>query len=246
MRDLLNVVHTWDESVSYVHTTIFWREDNKIYSADHPKPTFDLKTLVGDLVPHSHLYPIVHPSYFLASSISRETAYVKAPNLVGYEKDSPNFGSNMVTEIKACQAIRAQPHPNLAEYQGCICEDGYVVGLCFKRYETNLRDAVRNSRKLDYAAVLEGIRSGVKHLHSLGLVHNDIKPSNIMIDENDTGVLIDFDSCYPNGSEFPETSKQGTVGWTRDGEFSEWENDFYSLEKVTEWLSTELAGTSAL
>jgi serine/threonine protein kinase len=31
---------------------------------------------------------------------------------------------------------------------------------------------------------------GIKHLHSLGLVHNDINPSNIMLDEHGIPVII--------------------------------------------------------
>ena len=42
---------------------------------------------------------------------------------------------------------------------------------------------------------LEDILKGIRHLHSLGLVHNDINPANIMLDNNGTAVLIDFDSC---------------------------------------------------
>lgn len=41
---------------------------------------------------------------------------------------------------------------------------------------------------------LEGILAAIKHLHSLGTVHNDINPANIMLDEDDTLNLIDFDS----------------------------------------------------
>ena len=30
--------------------------------------------------------------------------------------------------------------------------------------------------------IVQGIRDGVAHLHPLGLVHNDLNPSNVMVD----------------------------------------------------------------
>jgi len=58
-------------------------------------------------------------------------------------------------------------------------------------------DFCRGARTPRIDHYLEGIASGVGHMHSLGLIHNDIDPSNIMITEDDSPVVIDFDSCLP-------------------------------------------------
>jgi serine/threonine protein kinase len=55
------------------------------------------------------------------------------------------------------------------------------------------------------------IRNGISHIHSLGFAHNDINPSNIMFDDNNTLVIIDFDLCLPFESILT-TTKQ-TPGW---------------------------------
>jgi len=39
---------------------------------------------------------------------------------------------------------------------------------------------------------LEQILSALEHIHKMGILHLDIKPSNIMIDQNDNAILIDF------------------------------------------------------
>ena len=46
----------------------------------------------------------------------------------------------------------------------------------------------------DYSGALAGIESGIRHLYSLGLVYNNINPSNIMLDGNQV-IIIDFSSC---------------------------------------------------
>jgi len=73
--------------------------------------------------------------------------------------------------------------------------------------------------------IIREILFSLKDLHSLGLIHRDVKPENIMFDEpartqtrsyERTLKLIDFDSCVPWDPN-PRTSKphlfQGTHGY---------------------------------
>ncbi|KAJ5583078.1 hypothetical protein N7535_001698 [Penicillium sp. DV-2018c] len=61
-----------------------------------------------------------------------------------------------------------------------------------------MKRILRSTRQVtDYSCVLAGVESGLKHLHPLGLVHKDINPSNITIDNHRT-IIIDFGSCRSN------------------------------------------------
>lgn len=62
-------------------------------------------------------------------------------------------------------------------------------GSLGKRHLTSVRP-----RGGDYSDVLAGVERGIRHLPGLGWVHNDINPSNIMLD-GDEGVVIDFGLC---------------------------------------------------
>ncbi|QRV90664.1 Serine/threonine-protein kinase [Ceratobasidium sp. AG-Ba] len=101
---------------------------------------------------------------------------------------------------------------------------------------TTLQHAVEASENLQYHAIMQDIRDGVEHLHSLGLVHNDINPTNIMVDENGRGVLVDYDSCRRDGEEIPLGCKGGSIGWCPDIDMSERKNDLDCIDKVEEWL----------
>lgn len=76
---------------------------------------------------------------------------------------------------------------------------------------------------------------GIRHLHSLGLVHNDINPRNIMVDDSDRAVIIDFDTCYHQGQKLGP--KAGTWGWFMEGvEYASVDNDFFGLSKLREYM----------
>lgn len=114
--------------------------------------------------------------------------------------------------------------------------EGRIKGLCLAKYEKTLADCLKSQDpKLDPEKCLSGIRSGIEHLHELGLVHNDINPTNIMFRLDYTPVIIDFDSCEKEGS-VPEF-KTGTPGWDdMDATTARRENDLGALEKLTNAL----------
>jgi len=79
--------------------------------------------------------------------------------------------------------------------------------FCQVRHEFVRKVTTKDSRPFDTDLVLRGIQEGIQHLHSLGLIHCDINPANIVMDEGDTPVIVDFDSCRRKGEEL------GFQGW---------------------------------
>ncbi|KAI0309543.1 kinase-like domain-containing protein [Amylostereum chailletii] len=126
------------------------------------------------------------------------------------------------------------PHPNIGEYRGCILAHGRIKGLCFKRYGTDLYCAKRDGYDFDADRVMEGLRAGLAHLHGLGYIHNDLNPSNVVLDSDGQAVIVDFGSCVPKGE--PMTLSLGTPPWTNGAEIASEENDFYGLEKIDDWI----------
>ena len=84
---------------------------------------------------------------------------------------------------------------------------------------------------------LGGILEGIRHLHSLGLVHNDITPSNIMLDDDGTLVLINFYSCRKVGELLRETKTKRTHGWhDPDVKTASEKNDLDAFSELQTWL----------
>ena len=191
--------------------------------------------------------PAVQPSWTVASE---QGYYIKTPSLFDYA-GTLDLERQILREVETCEILGNHPHPNIASYGGCRETRGRVSGLCFKRYVSTLASKV-NPRHLNKSAFLlsgrshvddtmraqlDGVLGGIHHLHSLGLVHNDITPANIMLEEDGTWVIIDFDSCRHVGEVLRGTGVKRTYGWhDPDVTVSSEKNDLDALDELRVWL----------
>lgn len=231
-----------DGDLSFSHTKIILREGYQYYYAVtsrryHCNAEVDPSELSPVPIRTSKVWP-PFPSHFTrAPEPLPSNCHVKRPSLLYYADTaaSTELSNALLNEAQVCEILRANPHPNIAQYLGCIVENNHILGLCFVKYGMNLLERVRkDSRPFDTDLLLCGIQDGIRHLHSLGLIHCDINPANILMNE-DTPVIGDFDSCQRKGDKLGP--KAGTRGWTReDFDFAMPENDEYGLSKIKEFL----------
>ncbi|RSM10046.1 hypothetical protein CEP52_003762 [Fusarium oligoseptatum] len=162
---------------------------------------------------------------------------------------NPKLESQIEHEIQVWEMIKQHPHPALAVYHGCVESEGRASGLVFARYEETLSQRVNPGRlcKRNFIASgrplvqpwmrrwLESIESALLHLHSLGLVHNDITPANIMLSNKNEAIIIDCDSTCQIGESLVD--KKRTYGWAdRDVTHAAPSNDLKSLGELETWL----------
>ena len=101
-------------------------------------------------------------------------------------------------------------------------------------YASAITERLKDSDAAKRSIYFEDIKEGIHHLHQLGLIHNDLNPSNILTDSK-IPIIIDFDSCRLTGEKLG--SKTGTFPCKLKGaEFATPENDFHSLEKLRELI----------
>ncbi|KAJ5946084.1 hypothetical protein N7454_002923 [Penicillium verhagenii] len=196
-----------------------------------------------------------NPKYSIEFTEARETmpndVFVKRPQLISYDRVSqspqPNLiAENMLKEARLYELLMRNPHLNIATYLGCQVSNGTITGLCLKKYShtlmkevnphSHMKRKLRATRVPDkaYSLVLTDVESGIKHLHSLGLVHNDLNSSNIMID-NDRGIIIDLDSCRRLGESLEGAGR--TFEWYDEKvQRSRFDNDLKALEEIRTWL----------
>ncbi|PGH00764.1 hypothetical protein AJ79_08102 [Helicocarpus griseus UAMH5409] len=202
---------TIDGKFQFAYVKIFVRQDNILYSAkwmDRKNKPHDMSQLQDvRRVETQNRGLEVHPSWTIAPQ-PLDSYYIKTPSLLAYATES-DLEKQILREVETCELLRKHPHRNIAFYYGCQVTRNRVSGLCFKRYTSTLQENVNpqhlnkrtffsSGRELvddGIKASLDGILQGIRHLHSLGLVHNDVTPSNIMFGKDNTPVLVDFGSC---------------------------------------------------
>src|SRR5438067_720430 len=97
--------------------------------------------------------------------------------------------------VKEARALAQLSHPNIVG----VFDVGEVDGLPFIVMEyvagSSLKQRIERSGALplsDVTKFIEGIGTGLAFAHSRGIIHADLKPSNILLDQNDRPKICDF------------------------------------------------------
>jgi tRNA A-37 threonylcarbamoyl transferase component Bud32 len=97
--------------------------------------------------------------------------------------------------VKEARALAQLSHPNIVG----VFDVGEVDGLPFIVMEhvpgSSLKQRIERGGALtlvDAVRLTDGIANGLAFAHSRGIVHADLKPSNILLDQNDKPKICDF------------------------------------------------------
>ncbi|KAK0655486.1 hypothetical protein B0T16DRAFT_424306 [Cercophora newfieldiana] len=224
--DVLEMNEAFEEEVNglfgFAGTLVVYQADGKVYHA-----VSKARCSSPSEVKAEHLKNVVNiPVSAYRPPASSEIT--RAPDPL------PRDGYSVLAEAKVCEQLMRHPHPNVATYLGCqrtLMQEVNPRNLS-KRRSRSSRRATGN-----YGSMLAGMESGIKHIHSLGLVHNDINPKNVMLD-GDRAVLIDLDSCRPVRDSLEGVGR--TYEWYDENvQLSVPKNDLDALAEIRAWLGDD-------
>jgi tRNA A-37 threonylcarbamoyl transferase component Bud32 len=148
----------------------------------------------------------------------------------------PSYGIENLHEITFCNTLH---HPNIAQtFIVCITEKS--VKIIMKKYKHPLKSKKDQAYTKRY---MKDILSALVYLHENNITHGDIKPSNLLVDENNTVIISDFGlSRYCNPLD--NTKKVCTL-WYRPleiilGEPFDYSIDMWSIGCVLFYLITDV------
>lgn len=237
-----------DDDFEFYHTKVILRDGPQLFyakSESRDSPRFPIDPSSLELHPFSKLdiCPEYSPNYTQALDVTLPHVYVKQPSLIhcGDSKDMTEVRNLVLQEAQIYEMLAQSPHPNVAKYLGCQVENGLITGLCLEKYGISLSQMVDEEQKIDVTICRGSIKKGIEHLHSLGLVHGDLNPNNIL-SHGEGFVVIDFDSCARRGEKLG--LKGGTEQYTQDYDIAEFSNDWYAFDKIVEYLQEHSANVS--
>ncbi|KAH6878446.1 hypothetical protein BKA58DRAFT_354542 [Alternaria rosae] len=144
----------------------------------------------------------------------------------------------LLGEAEVLQIIEQNPHQKTIRFHGCVVNRSRFTGIARNKYSVILQYRHEDvPQPLDVEACMRGIRSALEHLHSLGLAHNDLNPTNIALDGNDNPILLYFRSCR----RFSEVLLSGgTSGSIDENYFTSAQcHDELAAEKLEAWLQSK-------
>ncbi len=116
--------------------------------------------------------------------------YVAVKVLLPHQADTPEFRERFTREAKAIAQLN---HPNILPVID-YGQDGDLIYIVMK-YVAGGTLAERLKRPIDLATttrLIGQIASALDHAHQRGIIHRDVKPSNVLLDENEWVQLADF------------------------------------------------------
>jgi len=110
-------------------------------------------------------------------------------------KDRVEDSSYLARFHREAQAAAALDHRNIVRAYD-VDNEGNLHYLVMEYVEgRDLQRIVHDDGPLDYAVAADYTRQaaeGLAHAHSAGLIHRDVKPANLLVDQNDVVKLLDL------------------------------------------------------
>src|SRR5262249_45285327 len=149
------------------------------------------------------------------------------------------------TEREARELGRIGSHPNIVSlYDFEIDRDGSAEYMIFEVLGGGTLTAyLKQAGQQSLGDILRFVRHlcrGLSHLHAQGLIHRDVSPDNVWLDERHLAHLGDFDSAITAGSDVlrPITTGAYAAPEEREGGLLDERCDLYSLGGVLHVIAT--------
>ena len=145
--------------------------------------------------------------FFMSEYCNRdaETSHVSVPS-EGSKELVAKFRSKF---IKEAQNIASLKHPHIISIYDVFEDNGTAYYVMEYLDHGSLADVVKRQGRLPEADALRYIRQiadALRYIHARKMNHLDVKPGNILIDEEDHAVLIDFGLSKRYDDEGNQTS----------------------------------------
>ena len=171
---------------------------------------FDLKTNIGQEGQNSEVF-IAHDVQFDAEIVIKRIPKKDFTSSQDYYKEA--------------KCLYNSKHQNIVSVN-YSCEDDEYIYIAMPFYGNGSLESILKYRYLTIREIIKysiDFISGLNHIHTKGLIHFDIKPTNILISDSDEALVTDF----------------GLAKFTNEHRIAN-QDEFYTLHKPPESLISNL------
>src|SRR3990170_1149302 len=174
--------------------------------------------------------------------------YVAVKVLHGYLSEDPQFRARFQREAKHVASLR---HPNIVQAFDFDVQEGlyymvmeFIPGATLKRRIAELHERGETMPLGETRRIVAEVASALAYAHERGVVHRDVKPANVILDETGRAVLTDFGVAkILSGTQFTASGTMlGTPAYMPPevglGETGDARSDIYSLGVILFELAT--------
>src|SRR5690242_16425445 len=98
---------------------------------------------------------------------------------------------------REARAAASLQHPNIVKVFDFGIEDGRPYLIMAYVAGGSLKDQLAAGASIDAGAFARELLSALAHVHAVGILHRDVKPGNILLDEGGASHLTDFGIARP-------------------------------------------------
>ncbi|KAJ9614474.1 mitogen-activated protein kinase [Cladophialophora chaetospira] len=169
----------------------------------------------------AYQYATFHADGLMSTVFKAKAKDENAPvRVVALKHTRPAMMGPPHNSVREARILAKARHDSIVPLLDTIHDPGDHFILVFPFLRQDLENLLRSDRldRRQASMVFDGLFSALEHIHSMGIIHRDVKPSNILLKTMDgPAYLIDFGiAWFPDDRDSePATSKITDVGTTR-------------------------------
>ncbi|OMJ10227.1 CTD kinase subunit alpha [Smittium culicis] len=157
---------------------------NKYKNSSKPKSKFEILTQVGEGT---------YGKVFKANMVNSEGSTLVALKRIRIDQERDGFPITAMREIKIMKSL---DHPNIVKLVDVVSNSDRDIYMVMEYLGYDLSGLLARSdwilEQENIKSLVHQILSGLNHMHEYGIIHRDIKGSNILLNDKGELKIVDF------------------------------------------------------